>query len=58
MPIVSAIKNQVGDALVLYGGSVDHSNIKEYLAVTDGVIVGGASLNVTEFNQLLTAAAV
>ncbi|MEY3431759.1 MAG: triosephosphate isomerase [Bacillota bacterium] len=42
--------------LVLYGGSVKPNNIKDYLTQpdVDGALVGGASLNVTTFEELLT----
>ena len=43
---------------IIYGGSVDSRNIASYLsdAGMDGVLVGGASLKLKEFNQLLKAA--
>ncbi len=42
--------------LILYGGSVKPNNIKDYLTQpdVDGALVGGASLNVTSFEELLT----
>ena len=42
--------------LILYGGSVKPNNIKEYLeqADVDGALVGGASLKVSSFKELLT----
>jgi triosephosphate isomerase len=42
--------------LVLYGGSVKPNNIKDYLTQpdVDGALVGGASLKVTSFEELLT----
>jgi triosephosphate isomerase len=42
--------------LILYGGSVKPNNIKDYLSQpdVDGALVGGASLNVTSFEELLT----
>lgn len=41
---------------VLYGGSVNESNIKEIAALpcVDGVLVGGASLKIETFSQLLS----
>lgn len=44
---------------VLYGGSVTSSNAAEYFAESeiDGALVGGASLKVTEFTQIVKAAA-
>ncbi len=39
---------------VLYGGSVDSSNFKDYLkAGFDGVLVGGASLKIKEFKKMI-----
>lgn len=42
--------------LILYGGSVKPNNIKDYLSQpdVDGALVGGASLNVASFEELLT----
>lgn len=40
---------------VLYGGSVDSSSVNEYCIVTDGVLVGSASLDAREFSQLVAA---
>lgn len=42
----------------LYGGSVTELNIKEYLMVCDGALVGGASLDGGQFAKLLQAASV
>lgn len=50
------IKNNISDdPKVLYGGSVKASNAEEILSLAevDGVLVGGASLNVTEINSIL-----
>lgn len=40
---------------ILYGGSVDSSNIKELMMQPDidGVLVGGASLNADEFSKII-----
>jgi triosephosphate isomerase len=42
--------------LILYGGSVKPNNIKDYLSQpdVDGALVGGASLKVESFQELLT----
>lgn len=48
-------KKAFGDVPVLYGGSVDERNIHEYLLVADGALVGGASLDVELFIQLISA---
>ena len=41
---------------ILYGGSVKPENIREYLSAEDidGALVGGASLNIDSYKQLLT----
>lgn len=52
-PIVNQIKEVFGEVPVLYGGSVDAENVAQYLAVTDGVLVGGASLDANEFAALM-----
>ncbi len=47
------IKKKV-NCKVLYGGSVNGSNFKDYLKVGfDGVLVGGASLKIKEFKKML-----
>lgn len=40
----------------LYGGSVDELNIGEYLLITDGVMIGTASLDAAQFVRILQAA--
>lgn len=52
---VTQIRHHFGQAPVIYGGSVDLGNIQDYLEVTDGVLVGGASLEAGEFAQLITS---
>jgi len=44
------------DIRILYGGSVKPVNVKEYLSCpdVDGALVGGASLKVDSFQELLT----
>lgn len=54
--VVKKIKKEYGDVRVIYGGSVDAVNIAGYLAVTDGVLVGGASLGADYFIELMRAA--
>jgi triosephosphate isomerase len=60
--IRSVLKNQYGDAVaanisILYGGSVKASNARELFASkdVDGGLVGGASLNATEFIEIIKA---
>lgn len=47
--------NESDKIQILYGGSVKPSNIKEYMAMPniDGALVGGASLAVDSFHQLI-----
>ncbi|MFH1671265.1 MAG: triose-phosphate isomerase [Candidatus Portnoybacteria bacterium] len=42
-------------ARIIYGGSVNSRNVQEYIkgAQMDGVLVGGASLNASEFNKII-----
>ncbi|MCA9372970.1 triosephosphate isomerase [Candidatus Woesebacteria bacterium] len=54
--VVAEVKTAFGDVAVIYGGSVDERNLPEYLLASDGVLVGGGSLDVKEFIQLLTEA--
>ncbi len=54
--VVDDIKEIYQQSLVIYGGSVTADNVEHYLAVADGVLVGGASLKAEDFIQLLQAA--
>ena len=57
--VCELIKKEVGeDTRVLYGGSVDSTNISEFLSQKsiDGVLVGGASLKANEFVSLCNKA--
>ncbi len=56
--IVAQIREIYGDVPVIYGGSVDQSNIGEYMLVSDGALVGGASLDAQQFMGILRAAIV
>ena len=40
----------------LYGGSVTAENVAAYLEITDGAVVGAASVDPTDFSKLLKAA--
>lgn len=56
--IKEILKNDYGKELpVLYGGSVSPDNAKEILSkeYIDGVLVGGASLDVDKFFEIITA---
>jgi len=50
------IKQEFGDVKVIYGGSVNWQNVSEYLMVCDGVLVGTASLELSEFSKLIAKA--
>ncbi|OGJ38364.1 MAG: hypothetical protein A2383_03855 [Candidatus Pacebacteria bacterium RIFOXYB1_FULL_39_46] len=52
----SKVKSLFGSVPFLYGGSVDELNVGEYLLVTDGVLVGTASLKAEQFINLLQTA--
>ena len=53
------VRKEYGDAAdkvrILYGGSVKPENVHDYLAQkdVDGALVGGASLKVESFKQLI-----
>lgn len=52
----SHIRNIVGESIpILYGGSVNASNIKELLLMAniDGALIGGASLKAAEFSEII-----
>ncbi len=51
--VVAEIKAVFGQIPVLYGGSINPDNVVPYLAITDGVLVGGASLDSKVFAELL-----
>lgn len=47
------IKRIVPQSKVLYGGSVNEQNAEEIINLTDGVLVGGASINKKEFLKII-----
>ncbi|RDU67148.1 triosephosphate isomerase [Helicobacter didelphidarum] len=47
------ILRSFGVQKVLYGGSVNIANVKEICSITDGVLVGGASLNSGDFANIV-----
>jgi len=55
---VKKVRSVLPDLSVIYGGSVDEMNINEYLIVTDGALIGTASLDATQFAKVLAAARV
>lgn len=52
--VVERIKLVFNQVPVLYGGSVNSSNIEEYISVVDGVLVGTASLDPEAFAKIVT----
>lgn len=54
--VAERIKQEFGDVRVIYGGSVNWQNVSEYLMVCDGVLVGTASLELSEFSKLIAKA--
>lgn len=52
--VITEIKATFGEVPVLYGGSVDERNSNEYLLVSDGLLVGGASLKAETFLQIVS----
>lgn len=51
--VVDRIKKAFGNVKVIYGGSVDETNVISYLRACDGVLVGGASLEVKSFINII-----
>ena len=52
--VIEQIRDLYSSA-VIYGGSVDEKNVKQYLEISDGVLVGTASLEADSFIGLLEA---
>ena len=50
---VKEVREFLKDRKVLYGGSVNSQNAKDYLEITDGLLIGGASLNAEEFLKII-----
>lgn len=53
--VFSEIKSHFGQVPCIYGGSVKPDNAAMYLAISDGVLPGGASLKVESFMGIVTA---
>lgn len=53
--MLELLKKNYHNVKVLYGGSVNAQNIKEILSISllDGVLVGGASLKLGEFKEII-----
>lgn len=57
LPVVDRVREAFGaQTAVIYGGSVTVDNLDAYLLATDGVLVGGASLDADEFMNLVEKA--
>ncbi len=56
--VSKALGRDASDIAVLYGGSINGKNAYEYLreAEIDGLLIGGASLKISEFTQVLESA--
>jgi triosephosphate isomerase len=52
---MAQIKAEFGAVSVLYGGSIEDDNVELYTEITDGFLVGGASLDPDEFAKLIMA---
>ncbi|MCC6711507.1 MAG: triosephosphate isomerase [Candidatus Pacebacteria bacterium] len=50
------VEEKIGNVRYIYGGSVNETTVTEYLLVSDGVIIGGASLDAQQFVRVLRAA--
>lgn len=53
---VKEVRDFLKERKVLYGGSVNSQNTKDYLEITDGLLIGGASLNNEEFLKIIKTA--
>ena len=53
---VREVREFLKDRKILYGGSVNSQNAKDYLEITDGLLIGGASLDAIEFLKIIKTA--
>lgn len=53
---VKEVRDFLKERKVLYGGSVNSQNTKDYLEITDGLLIGGASLDNEEFLKIIKTA--
>ena len=53
LPVLQELKQLYGAGQLIYGGSVNAENVREYLRVCSGVLLGGASLELADFLDLL-----
>jgi triosephosphate isomerase len=56
LSIRKELQPSYGSKTLIYGGSVNADNVVSFLKVCDGVLLGGASLDLTDFLDLLFAA--
>lgn len=56
LPIRKELQPLYSAKALIYGGSVNADNVGSFLKVCDGVLLGGASLDLTDFVDLLFAA--
>jgi triosephosphate isomerase (TIM) len=54
--IKQTLQKTYGLVPIIYGGSVNDANVADFLKLCDGVLVGGASLKLIDFIDLLFAA--
>lgn len=54
---LESLREYFPDNQLLYGGSVNASNVKDFLAICDGVLIGGASLEISDLTALIQATA-
>lgn len=53
--VIKKIKSVFGPVPVIYGGSVNEINVQEYVLVSDGALVGSASLDGEKFATLVNS---
>lgn len=53
--VIGKIRQVFGQVPVIYGGSVDERSVAEYLLISDGVLVGSASLDPVQFKKIVVA---
>lgn len=51
--MITTLKQNFPESLVCYGGSVNSSNSSEILSLSDGILLGKASLNVDEMLKII-----
>lgn len=51
--VYGQIEQEFGSVKLIYGGSVTSQNVVDYLAISDGVLVGEASLKIESFLGLI-----